>query len=352
MKEPAMRYAQRTTAFILGIAILAISSTLSLATENGIFAQIHTGKGAITAKLFYKRAPMTVMNFVGLAEGAISWRATDKEPPTRTPLYKGLIFHVVKDFMIQTGDPTGTGKGGPGYLFDDEFHPALTHARAGTLSMATRGRNTNGSQFIITTMPAPWLDYHNPVFGEVISGLDIAKKIARGDRLDDITIIRKGKEAKAFNPARAHVLADEVKARLKKAAKKTIPEATAPVDPVKIPGKDQPLVSPADFDFLVIAHTQMKVAAKLGRVFYYDRKGAIEAARKLVRLARGKGVDFKNLIARFSDMKRDTTSRGVKDSPFAPAALKPIFRLKPGQISDPVDLPTGIYIFRRLTPRG
>ncbi len=347
-----MRNIRLASCFFLALAAFTLHPASSRAAEEGIFAQIHTSKGLITAKLFYKRAPMTVMNFVGLAEGTISWRASQNEKAAKRPLYKGLIFHSVKDFMIQTGDPTGTGKGGPGFLFDDEFHPELTHAKAGTLSMATRGRNTNGSQFIITTKPAPWLDYRNPVFGKVIAGLDVARKIVQGDKLEKITIIRKGKDAKAFNPVHAHVLADEVRAKLRQAAKKTIPQATAPIDPARVPASGQALVSPGDFDFLVIAHTQMKVAAKLGRVFYYDRKGALEVAKKLVRLARGKGADFTTLTARFSDMKRDTTSRGVKDSPFAPAALKPIFRLKPGQISDPVDLPTGIYIFRRLEPKG
>ncbi len=91
---------------------------------------------------------------------------------------------------------------------------------------------------------------------------------------------------------------------------------------------------------------------KLGRIFYYDQKGALDVAGKLVRIARSKNTDFSTLIAKYSDMKRDTTSRGVKDSAFAPAALKPVFRLKPGQISGPVDMPTGVYIFRRLEPAG
>lgn len=315
-----------------------------------MFARLHTGKGIITARLFFRRTPLTVMNFVGLAEGTVNWVNPLTGEKGKRPLYRDLSFHNVKDFMVQTGDPSGTGRGGPGFVFDDEFHPKLSHAKAGMLSMANRGPNTNGSQFFITTKPAKWLDRHYTVFGRVVSGMDIAGRIAPGDTLERVEIVRIGPEAKAFNPAAAHVRSSELKDELKQAAKKTVPEPTMPVDPATLPKAGQELVSPGDFDFLVIAHTEMKVAAKLGRVFYYDHKGAMKVAAKLVKLARSQGTDFKKLIADYSDMRRDTTHRGVEDSPFAPAGLKPIFRLKPGQISDPVDLPTGVYIFRRLPP--
>ncbi len=347
-----MRYIRLAASLSLGLVMMALSTITSMAAADGIFASLHTSKGVITARLFYKRAPISVMNFIGLAEGTVKWRSSEDKEFAKTPLYQGLTFHAVKDFMVQTGDPTGTGRGGPGYLFDDEFHPQLTHARAGVLSMATRGRNTNGSQFIITTKPAPWLDRHKTVFGEVIKGKDVAARIVKGDALEKIVIARVGKDAEGFNPARAHALAKEVNAALMEAAKKTIPEATSPLDPVRLPVKGQALVSPADFDFIVIAHSEMKDVKKLGRVFYYDQKGALDIAGKLVRIARSKDTDFAALIAKYSDMKRNSTSRGVKDSPFAPAALKTIFRLKPGQISGPVDMPTGVYIFRRLEPTG
>lgn len=336
--------------FCMGLILLP--NLASTAQSEGIYARLHTSRGIITAKLHYDRAPLTVMNFIGLAEGTTNWRHPVTEKDGKRPLYRDLTFHNVKDFMIQTGDPSGTGKGGPGFEFDDEFHPELTHNKAGTLSMANRGRNTNGSQFFITTKPAPWLDRRYTLFGSVTSGMDIVALIRKSDKLEKIEIIRNGIDAKTFDTARAHLLSDEIKTKLKEASKKNLPEPSSSVDPERVPAEGQELVSPGDFDFLVVGHTEMKVASKLNRVFYYDHKGAINVAAKLVRLARSEGADFGKLIAKFSDMKRDTTSRGIKDSPFAPASLKPIFRLKPGQISDPVDLPTGVYIFRRLAPEA
>ena len=126
--------------------------------------KIETTMGEIDADLFAKEAPRTVENFVKLAEQGF---------------YDGIIFHrVIPGFMIQTGDPTGTGTGGPGYKFADEFSPNLKHDQPGTLSMANAGPNTNGSQFFITDAPTPWLDGKHSVFGRVTQGLDVAKKIA------------------------------------------------------------------------------------------------------------------------------------------------------------------------------
>ncbi len=334
--------------FMLMLMGAGVSSAAATVAENGLYARLLTSRGDITARLFFRQAPMTVMNFINLAEGRIEWVNPETGKKSKQPLYQNLIFHRVRDFMIQTGDPTGTGLGNPGYVFDDEYYPGLSHDRAGILSMANRGPNTNGSQFFITRKPARWLDNHHSVFGEVVSGLDVVDRIVRGDRLERVEIIRRGAAARAFNAATAHRLAKAIRQKLKQAARKDIPAATTPLDPARIPGPDQPPVSPGNFDFLVIGHNEMPVAPKLGRVFHYDRKGALEVAARLVRLARSQGVDFKKLIARFSDMQRDTTSRGIKDSPLEPMALRPIFRLKPGQISDPVDLSTGVYIFRRL----
>jgi peptidylprolyl isomerase len=137
---------------------------------------------------------MTVANFVGLAEG--SWKTTRGE---KTRFYDGLTFHrVIADFMIQGGCPFGNGTGGPGYKFPDEFDPSLRHDKAGTLSMANSGANTNGSQFFITHKETPWLDDKHTVFGHVVQGQDVVNKIAQGDKIEKVEILRVGPAAKDF----------------------------------------------------------------------------------------------------------------------------------------------------------
>jgi len=144
-------------------------------------AHFDTTLGTFTIELFDDKAPKTVANFTGLAEGTKEW----KHPKTgamhkNTPFYDGIIFHrVIDGFMIQSGDPLGQGYGGPGYQFEDEFHPDLRHDRAGVLSMANAGPGTNGSQFFITLGPTPHLDRKHSVFGRVTSGLDVVQKIGR-----------------------------------------------------------------------------------------------------------------------------------------------------------------------------
>jgi peptidyl-prolyl cis-trans isomerase A (cyclophilin A) len=136
---------------------------------NEIHAAFDTTEGKFKIRLFAEEAPRTVQNFTELAEGK----------KTGKPFYDGTVFHrVIPDFMIQGGDPEGTGRGGPGYQFADEFHPKLKHAKAGILSMANAGPNTNGSQFFITVAATPWLDNRHSVFGEVTEGLDVVKKIS------------------------------------------------------------------------------------------------------------------------------------------------------------------------------
>jgi cyclophilin family peptidyl-prolyl cis-trans isomerase len=137
-------------------------------------ATISTNKGDITVKLYASQAPRTVNNFVCLAEDHY---------------YDGITFHrVIKDFMIQGGDPTGTGTGGPGYTFRDEFDPKLKHDRPGILSMANAGPGTNGSQFFITHVPTPWLDGKHSIFGQVVKGQDVVNQIEKGDFINSITI--------------------------------------------------------------------------------------------------------------------------------------------------------------------
>ena len=146
--------------------------------EPGIYAHFDTTEGAFTVRLFETEAPKTVANFVGLAEGTKEWKDPATGAPGKGPFYDGVIFHrIINGFMIQGGDRLGQGTGGPGYKFADEFHPSLRHSRAGILSMANSGPNTNGSQFFITLGPTPHLDNRHSVFGEVVKGLDVVKKI-------------------------------------------------------------------------------------------------------------------------------------------------------------------------------
>jgi peptidyl-prolyl cis-trans isomerase A (cyclophilin A) len=144
------------------------------------FAHFKTTLGDFTVELFDDKAPKTVANFVNLADGSKEWKHPKTGESHKKPFYDGLVFHrIIEGFMIQGGDPMGQGFGGPGYQFEDEFHPDLRHDRAGILSMANAGPNSNGSQFFITLAPTPHLDRKHSVFGRVVDGLDVVEKIGR-----------------------------------------------------------------------------------------------------------------------------------------------------------------------------
>lgn len=165
--------------------------------KDGLYAILHTEKGDIILNLEYKKAPMTVMNFVGLAEGVLNIEDPDE------PFYDGLIFHrVIPNFMIQGGCPKGTGTGGPGYRFPDEFDPSLKHDGPGVLSMANAGPGTNGSQFFITHVATPWLDGKHSVFGRVVEGQDVVNSITAGDKINSVEIVRAGSEAENYKVTR------------------------------------------------------------------------------------------------------------------------------------------------------
>jgi peptidyl-prolyl cis-trans isomerase A (cyclophilin A) len=143
-------------------------------------ATLHTNQGNIVIRLFPDHAPKTVRNFVELAEGGRQWTDPRTGRQTTSKLYDGTIFHrVIPDFMIQGGDPLGSGRGGPGYEFADEFHPDLRFDRPYLLAMANAGPGTNGSQFFITVVPTPWLNGKHTIFGEVIEGADVVDAITR-----------------------------------------------------------------------------------------------------------------------------------------------------------------------------
>ncbi len=202
----------------LNLLLLAILITTIFSCEekypdlqDGLYAEIVTNKGTTIAKLYYDLTPMTVANFVSLAEGT-----NTKVDSTHKgkKFYNGIIFHrIIKDFMIQTGDPLGTGTGDPGYKFPDEIIDSLSHKSKGILSMANSGPNTNGSQFFITLKETPWLNGKHSIFGEIVQGMNIVDSIGAvktskpGDKPEEeikmleVNIIRKGAKAKAFNPA-------------------------------------------------------------------------------------------------------------------------------------------------------
>jgi cyclophilin family peptidyl-prolyl cis-trans isomerase len=177
------------------VAALLLLPLASRAEEaglpEGLYAEITTQRGVITCDLEYRRAPLTVTSFVGLAEGTLG-------PLPRKPFFDGLKFHrVVPDFVIQGGDPLGTGEGGPDYTFTDEFSPALSHDSKGVLSMANDGPDTNGSQFFITLAPENRLDFLYSVFGHVVRGGEVPSAIKEGDVMQ-VRILRIGAEAQNF----------------------------------------------------------------------------------------------------------------------------------------------------------
>lgn len=175
----------------------AITQMANPKTTEGVFANILTTKGTIIVQLEYQKTPVTVANFVSLAEGKNTY-VTDEKLKGK-PFYNGLKFHrVLKDFMIQGGDPAGNGSGGPGYAFKDEFTD-LKHNKGGILSMANSGPASNGSQFFITHKDTPWLDGVHTVFGHVTQGMDVVNKIEQNDQIIKITISRKGALALKFN---------------------------------------------------------------------------------------------------------------------------------------------------------
>jgi FKBP-type peptidyl-prolyl cis-trans isomerase len=217
-------------------AAIALTSLSVMAQEDtlkdGLYAEIETTKGTIVAQLEFEKTPMTVANFIGLAEGTKHYDKTGQKPADqkKKAYYDGVLFHrVIKDFMIQTGCPQGTGRGGPGYRFPDEFDKSLRHTGAGILSMANSGPGTNGSQFFITHKATPWLDDRHSVFGKVIKGTEVVDaiagvQVAAADRpVEDVSIKtvkikRVGEKAKAFKGDEAHFakLRSEIKSPAEK----------------------------------------------------------------------------------------------------------------------------------------
>lgn len=181
-----MKYFQKSAVSFFALGALMMSSLAWSATSAKLpkTAIMKTTMGTIELELYGDKAPKTVENFVGLANGTKEW--TDVKTGQKMkgkPLYSGTIFHrVIPNFMIQGGDPLGNGMGGPGYKFEDEFQSGLTFDKPGILAMANAGPNTNGSQFFITVAPTPWLNNHHTIFGRVTKGMDIVNKIVSAPR--------------------------------------------------------------------------------------------------------------------------------------------------------------------------
>ncbi|MDO4729045.1 MAG: peptidylprolyl isomerase [Bacteroidota bacterium] len=202
---------KKMTNFLIATIALLFSCSDKSEQDSGIFADIQTTKGVITVELEYEKTPVTVANFITLAEGTNPFVKPEYKGKK---FYDGLNFHrVIADFMIQGGCPEGSGRGEPGYRFIDEITD-LKHNRAGTLSMANSGPQTNGSQFFITHKDTPWLDGKHTVFGYVVKGQDVVDKIAQNDKIEKITIIRKGKTAENFDAVK--VFSDYFKERTEK----------------------------------------------------------------------------------------------------------------------------------------
>lgn len=260
-----MKKMKKTYLLLLTIALALASCKSSKHPDlgDGVFADIKTSKGDIIVKLEHLKTPITVASFVSLAEGDSPFVSENYKGKK---YFDGLIFHrVMRDFMIQGGDPTGTGTGSPGYKFKDEFNDSLTHHKAGILSMANSGPVTNGSQFFITHKPTPWLNGRHTVFGEVLKGLDVLDSIAnvatsqapQKDKpvvdivMNTVEIIRNGKEARKFDAVqimtdyfageeeRLAALEKEKKAR-QEAYEKMLPEFVAELEETKKKAKELP----------------------------------------------------------------------------------------------------------------
>jgi peptidyl-prolyl cis-trans isomerase A (cyclophilin A) len=182
-EEPMLKRLGIITAILISVSLGLAAAAETPEKKGPVYATLKTSMGDIVIQLFDDKAPKTVANFVGLASGTKEWLDPKTGEKVKRPLYNGTIFHrVIPGFMIQGGDPLGNGRGGPGYTFEDEFHPDLRHSKAGILSMANAGPNTNGSQFFITHQATPNLDGRHSVFGEVVKGQEVVVAIGNVSR--------------------------------------------------------------------------------------------------------------------------------------------------------------------------
>lgn len=343
---------------------------------EGLFAVLQTDLGTMVARLEFQRAPFTTGNFVGLATGRIGWlppevlrarlaeirrRAeagedTTLAPPTEDqlshePFYDGLIFdRIVPGFAVQTGCPLGDGTGNPGYEFIGDTHPELRHDGPGVLSMAVRpGNGYAGSQFSFTLRTAAELDGTatrppHPIFGKVVRGLEVLRQLgaippvgnprtgrpSRKVTLRSVTIHAVGAAAEAFDPLDV--------------TRKHLPEPSAALDPARVPDPKAAPTRNLVLQGIVVRHKDVEGLAPVIKV---SREEAEKQALRLVRLARSKGADWLELEKRYSDLQSKGALMPLELRPQLSEDLKKVFRLRPGQVSEPVHEPrVGFMIFR------
>ncbi len=326
----------------------------------GIYAHIRTNHGEMVLALEYERTPMTVANFVLLAEGKRAFTDPKTGKQLKRPFYDGLTFHrVIDGFMIQGGDPLGNGMGGPGYRFPDEFDPALRHDKAGVLSMANAGPGTNGSQFFITLAATPWLDHRHTVFGHLVAGMDVLRaigKVKTGPQnrplepvvIEKVTIERVGEAAAAWDAEAAWEAAQKTERerveKARQANRKQLPEPKGEVDPARVPQQDaQAKADLIEARFILV---RFRGARGAGAEVAYDKEEAREVAARIADLARRKGADFAELAKRLSDDPAGARAVTLQRTRSIPS-LAPAFALEVGQISDPLETPFGFVVVER-----
>lgn len=303
---------------------------------DGLYAHVTTNMGEMVLQLDYERAPVTCANFMFLAEGTKAWRDPKEKKLVNRPLYDGTKFHRVKNgFMIQGGDPLGTGAGGPGYEFKDEFHPDLKFDKPGVLAMANNGKHTNGSQFFITLSKQEKLDGEHSIFGKIVRGQDVLVKIGAVETdaterpetpvvMEKVTIERIGDAAKSWL-----------------SRTKDIPPATGEVDPTRVPpAPDAP--EKKECSVIVIA-IQWKDLEPHEPGVTATKEEAAATAAKILAHVRLKGSDPVTLARRWSDLPvvLQDLSRGQTLDP----NYKPAFQIEPGQVSDVCETVRGYVIF-------
>jgi cyclophilin family peptidyl-prolyl cis-trans isomerase len=331
---------------------------------EGIYARINTTRDPILIRLYYRQAPLAVAGFLGLARGDISWQGPHQGKKAKVPYFDGRFFHeVIPNLLVQGGAERAGGHGGPEILLDHEIDPSLSHNRAGMVSLLNEGASARADRFLITLAPAPFLDGRHTIFGEVASGMENLKRIRKGDRITRVTVIRQGEDAGGFEVGpllerlleRAAVLSAEQKNAALAAAlkgrdrdcRKHLPEPAGAPDPDRVPTSGQPETEQVALEYILVTYK----GALTPQVYQcYEQEEARLVAGRIAELARRPGSDFAELSRKYSDApeyKIPLLLRGKEH----PDSVAPVFRLKVGQVSDPLLTAKGYMTFRRVELR-